>query len=403
MKPMIPVAAPALVGNEKKYVLDCIESSWISSNGQYIERFESAFAEFCGVKHALSCSNGTVALHLALLALGIGPDDEVIVPTLTYVATANAVTYCGAKPVFIDSEPETWNLDPAHLEDCITPRTKAIIVVHLYGHPVDMDAVMDVADKHGLFVVEDAAEAHGAEYKGRRVGSVGHISTFSFYGNKIITTGEGGMVVTNDDDLAARTRQLKGQGMDPNHRYWFPMVGYNYRMTNIEAAIGLAQLEKVDWHIARRREIAADYKRYMESIPGISMQPEKSWAKNVYWMTSIVLEETWPFSRDETMKILAENGIETRPFFYPMHVLPMYQKAAEHQQFPVADRLSARGMNIPSSAGLSTSDIDFICDQFSRLSCMVSGVSRVKEENEKILSKNSTLVKPYHSGLVPGK
>jgi len=293
MKPHIPVAAPALVGNEKKYVMDCLDSSWISSNGQYIERFESAFAEFCKVKHALSCANGTAALHLALLALGIGPEDEVIVPTLTFVATANAVMYCGARPVFVDSEPETWNLDPMLLEQCISSRTRAIIVVHLYGHPVDMDQVIAVARKHGLFIIEDAAEAHGAEYKGQRVGSLGDIATFSFYGNKIVTTGEGGMVVTNHDELASRVRQLKGQGMAPGRRYWFPMVGYNYRMTNIEAAIGLAQLEKVDWHLSRRREIATEYSHFLKRIPGISMQPEKEWARNAYWMISIVLNENW--------------------------------------------------------------------------------------------------------------
>jgi perosamine synthetase len=370
MKPMIPVAAPALVGNEKKYVLDCLESSWISSNGQYIERFESAFAEFCGVKHALSCSNGTVALHLALLALGIGTGDEVIVPTLTYVATANAVVYCGAKPIFVDSEPETWNLNPALLEDCITPRTKAIIVVHLYGHPVDMDAVMDVANKHGLFVVEDAAEAHGAEYKDRRVGSIGHISTFSFYGNKIITTGEGGMVVTDDDALAAKVRQLKGQGMDPSHRYWFPIVGYNYRMTNIEAAIGLAQLEKVDWHIARRREIVTQYIETLKDVPGISFQPEKTWARNVYWMTSAVLDEG--ISRDAMMKELSEGGVETRPFFYPLHTLPMYCELANGKSFPIAEGLASQGMNLPSSASLSTEEAAFVCQQIIRVLVSIS-------------------------------
>lgn len=363
MKRCIPVAAPALVGNEKSYVLDCLESTWISSSGKYIERFESAFAEFCQTRYALSCCNGTVALHLALLALGVGSDDEVIVPTLTYVATANAVTYCGARPVFIDSEPETWNLDPTLLERLITPRTKGVIVVHLYGHPVDMDPVLAVARKHGLFVIEDAAEAHGAEYKGRRVGSLGDIATFSFYGNKILTTGEGGMVVTNDDRLAERVRRLKGQGMDPQRRYWFPMVGYNYRMTNIAAAIGLAQLEKADWHIARRREIAAHYAHRLRGVPGIELQPEKSWARNVYWMTSIVLNEKAPISRDDLMARLAEAGIETRPLFYPIHILPMYRSLVEGQQFPVAERLAASGLNLPSSATLSEEDVDYVCDQ----------------------------------------
>lgn len=362
-KPFIPVAAPALVGNEKQYVMDCLESNWISSNGQYIQRFEAAFAEFCDVKYALSCCNGTVALHLALLALGVGPGDEVIVPTLTFVATANAVTYCGAWPVFVDSEPQTWNINPALIEQKITSRTKGIIVVHLYGHPVDMDPVLAIARKHGLFVIEDAAEAHGAEYKGRRVGSMGDIATFSFYGNKIITTGEGGMVVTNDESLANRVRQIKGQGWDPNRRYWFPMVGYNYRMTNIAAAIGLAQLEKADWHIARRREIAAEYARRLVDLPGITFQPEKPWACNVHWMTSVVLDEQLPLSRDAVIIKLAEAGVETRPFFYPMHILPIYQDMAKGQCFPVAERLAAQGINLPSSATLSEEDVAFVCGQ----------------------------------------
>ncbi|HEX5576551.1 MAG TPA: DegT/DnrJ/EryC1/StrS aminotransferase family protein, partial [Gemmatimonadales bacterium] len=229
----IPVAAPMLVGNEKAYVLDCLDSSWISSAGQYVSRFEAAFADFCGVKHAVACCNGTAALHVALSALGVGPGDEVIVPTLTFVATANAVIQCGARPVFVDSEPETWNIDPALIEAKITPRTKGIIVVHLYGHPAEMESIVSTARRHGLFVVEDAAEAHGAEHNGRRVGSLGDVGIFSFFGNKIITTGEGGMVTTSDDTLAARVRQLKAQGIDPNRRYWYPVIGYNYRMTNV--------------------------------------------------------------------------------------------------------------------------------------------------------------------------
>jgi perosamine synthetase len=218
-----------------------------------------------------------------------------------------------------------------------------------------------------LFVLEDAAEAHGAEYKGQRVGSLGDIATFSFYGNKPITTGEGGMVVTNDDDLAARVRQLKGQGMDPNRRYWFPIVGYNYRMTNVAAAIGLAQLEKAGWHIARRREIAAHYAQHLGSLPSITLQPEKTWARNVYWMTSVVLDEGLPISRDEVMARLAEAGIETRPFFYPMHTLPMYRDLVRGQTFPVAERLAARGLNLPSSATLSEEDVDFVCDQLIQI------------------------------------
>lgn len=361
MRKVIPVAAPALVGNERKYVMDCLDSTWISSTGKYVDRFEQAFAKFCGVKHAVSCSNGTTALHLALLALGVGPGDEVIVPTLTFVATANAVTYCGARPVFIDSEPETWNLDPGLLEEKITSRTKGIIVVHLYGHPVNMGPVLDIAQRHGLFVLEDAAEAHGAEYKGRRVGSLGEIATFSFYGNKIITTGEGGMVVTDDDELADKVRQLKGQGMDPQKRYWFPIVGYNYRMTNIQAAIGLAQLEKADWHIERRREIASWYYERLKKCPGLTLPVEKEWAKNAYWMFSVVLDDQVPVDRDKLRSKLSEKGIETRPFFYPMHTLPPYKdKIKSDNAFPFASKLSKKGINLPTWAGLTKDDIEYI-------------------------------------------
>jgi len=360
-KRFIPVAAPTLNGNERAYVLDCLDSTWISSNGKYVEQFERAFAEFCGVKHAAACCNGTVALHLALMALGVGPKDEVIVPTLTFVATANAVTYCGARPVFVDSEPETWNIDPEQIEAKITTRTKGIIVVHLYGHPVDMDPVMSIARRHNLFVIEDAAEAHGAEYKGRKVGSIGDIATFSFYGNKIITTGEGGMVVTNDDALASKVRQLKGQGMDPNKRYWFPIVGYNYRMTNVAAAIGLAQLERAEWHIERRREVAKWYYQALKDNPSLTLPVEREWAKNVYWMFTVVLNDNVRKSRDHIMQELAAEGIETRPVFYPLHTLPPYNRLSRGQRFPVASHLGARGINLPTWAGLKKADIEFIC------------------------------------------
>lgn len=358
----IPVAAPVLAGNEKAYVLDCLDTTWISSVGKYIERFESEFAKFNGTKHALSCCNGTVALHLALLALDIGPGDEVLVPTLTFVATANAVTYCGAKPVFVDSEPATWNLDPSQLEAKISAHTKAIIVVHLYGHPADMDAILAVARRHNLFVIEDAAEAHGAEYKGRKVGSLGDIATFSFFGNKIITTGEGGMVTTNDDALAAKVRQIKGQGMDPNRRYWFPMVGYNYRMTNVTSAIGLAQLEKIDWHLHRRHEVVSWYMENLKDTRGLSWQCEQAWAKHVYWMFTIMLDETLQVDRDAVMLRLKDLGIETRPVFYPMHVMPPYCHASSTAHFPVAERLAARGFNVPTWAGLTRDDVDYVCE-----------------------------------------
>ncbi|MCA1634749.1 MAG: DegT/DnrJ/EryC1/StrS family aminotransferase [Acidobacteria bacterium] len=360
VKPLIPVAAPVLAGREKEYVADCMESGWISSGGKYVELFEAAFAEFCGVRHAVSCYNGTVALHLALVALGVGPGDEVIVPTLTFVATANAVTYCGARPIFVDSEPETWNLDSAQVEAKITPRTKGIIAVHLYGHPAEMDTLRAVALRHGLFLLEDAAEAHGALYKGRRAGSLGDVAAFSFYGNKIIATGEGGMVVTDDDALASRVRLLRGQGMDPQRRYWFPVIGYNYRMMNIPAAIGLAQVERADWHISRRREVAETYLLLLRDAPSLRWQAEREWARHAYWMFTVILEEEIPVSRDALMARLLELGVETRPVFYPLHQLPPYREAARGEEFPVAEGLARRGLSLPTWAGLSTNDLRYV-------------------------------------------
>jgi perosamine synthetase len=362
-RPFIPVAAPVLAGREKEYVADCMESGWISSSGKYVELFESAFAEFCGVRHAVACCNGTVALHVALVALGVGTGDEVIVPTLTFVATANAVTHCGARPVFVDSEPETWNLDPAQVEAKITPRTKGIIAVHLYGHPAEMDALRSIARRHGLFILEDAAEAHGALYKGRRAGSLGDVAAFSFYANKIIATGEGGMVVTNDDALAARVRLLRGQGMDSERRYWFPVIGYNYRMMNIPAAIGLAQVEQAEWHMGRRREVAATYKRLLRSATQLSWQTEREWTQHAYWMFTIILKEEMTDGRDGLMLRLQEGGIETRPVFYPVHLLPPYREAARGEEFPVAERLARRGVSLPTWAGLSLSDQSYVCER----------------------------------------
>lgn len=359
MKVKIHIANPVLNGNEKKYVDDCINSGWISSVGSYIQKFEEKFAKFVGTKYAASCSNGTVALHLPLLAYGLKPGDEVIVPTLTYIATANAVKYCGGTPVFVDSEKETWNIDPAKIEGKITKKTKGIIVVHLYGHPVDMDPIMKIAKKYKLFVIEDAAEAHGATYKGKMVGSIGDVGVFSFFGNKIITTGEGGMVVTNDKKLDAKMRLFKGQGQDPNRRYWFIEVGYNYRMTNIQAAIGLAQLENVKWHMNMRKKIAKWYYKHLSSLSEyIELPIQKNWASHSYWMYSILLKDSVKIRRDKFMELLTADGIETRPVFYPMHVMPPYLN--KKLKFPVAEGISQRAINIPSHALLKESNIMFI-------------------------------------------
>jgi perosamine synthetase len=357
----IPVAAPSLIGNEREYVDDCMKSGWISSAGKYVELFETGFAEFCGVRHAVACCNGTVALHLALAALGVESGDEVIVPTLTFVATPNAVTYCGARPVFVDSEPETWNLDPAAVEAKITPRTKGIIAVHLYGHPAEMKKLKEIARRHDLFLLEDAAEAHGAVCDGQTVGAIGDIAAFSFYANKIITTGEGGMVVTDDAALAEKVRLLRGQGMDPQRRYWHPVIGYNYRMMNPAAAIGLAQLEKIDEQLAARLKIAAAYRERLQTLPGILPQSEQSWAQHVYWMFSIVLEPGFWQNRDHVIEKLAEQGVETRPVFYPAHTFPPYLKFSDGATFPVAENLSARGISLPTWAGLTGDDIDYVC------------------------------------------
>jgi perosamine synthetase len=358
----IPISNPALVGNELKYVTDCIQTSWISSVGTYVQRFEEAFAGFCGTEHAVTCSNGTTALHLALLALGVEPGDEVIVPTLTYVATANAVVYCGAKPMFVDSESETWNMNPAQVEALITPRTRGIIVVHLFGHPVDMDPVLDIAHRHGLFVLEDAAEAHGAEYKGQRAGSIGDVATFSFFGNKIITTGEGGMVTTNDSALADEVRRLKNHGMDPHRKYWFPTIGYNYRLTNVASAIGLAQMEKIDWHLEQRQQIASWYREFLAGVHGLTWQAEKEWARHVWWLFTVVMDDNIPLSRFDVLAGLKDRGVEGRQIVYPIHQLPPYYDSAHEGRFSVADRTVARGLHLPTWSGLTREQVAHVCD-----------------------------------------
>lgn len=366
----IPVAVPSLKGNEKKYVEQCLDSTWISSAGEFIGKFEQSFADFCNVRHAVAINNGTTAIHLALVALGIGEGDEVLIPTLTYIATANAVAYCNAKPVLVDSEPGTMNMDAAQLEAKITPRTKAIIVVHLYGHPVDMEAVMDVARRRGLKVIEDAAEAHGAEFNGKRVGGIGDCATFSFFGNKIVTTGEGGMVTTNDDELAARLRLYRGQGMDPKRRYWFPVVGFNYRMTNVAAAIGLAQMERIDDALSTRQQVAGWYEKAFADHTDIIQRPVVApYAHHVYWMYTVQLIGLTDAQRDEVMRIMDGEGIETRPVFYPMHVLPPYLE--DGAPYPVANQQAAQGINLPTHAELEAEDVERV------VASLVAAVRRV--------------------------
>lgn len=355
----LPVAAPLFDGNERAYVLECVESTWVSSIGPFIARFEQEFAGYCGVTHGIACSNGTTALHLALLGLGIGPGDEVIVPSLSYVATANAVRHCGAEPVFVDSDQVTWNLDPTLLDPLVTERTKAIIVVHLYGRPAPMDAVNAFARRHGLRVIEDAAEAHGAAYRGRRVGSLADVAAFSFFGNKIITCGEGGMVLTDDDEIAARVRQLKGQGQDPQRRYWFPIVGYNYRMTNVQAAIGLAQLERLDAFLHARAEIARWYRECLvETAAVVLPAPATDDETPVNWLFSVVLRVESAQAREAVMTKLRQQGIDTRPFFPAIHQLPPYVSFRGPADPSVAEWLGSRGVSLPTWVGMTREDVE---------------------------------------------
>jgi perosamine synthetase len=351
----VPIASPELNGNEATYVQECIESTWISSAGRFISAFEEEFARFCGTKFAVATNNGTTAMHVALVALGIGPGDEVIVPTLTYIATANAVRYCGATPVLADSEPIGMSIDVEDVRGKITPRTKAIVPVHLYGQPADMEAVNALAREHGLFVLEDAAEAHGATVNDRPVGSLGDCAAFSFYGNKIITTGEGGAVTTNDAELAARLRLYRGQGMDTQRRYWFPVIGYNYRMTNIAAAIGLAQLEGVEEKLRLRALIADQYAEGLAEVKGVNTPEQVPWGKSVNWLYSVLLDVAAAEERDEIGRRMLGDGIETRPVFYPMHQMPPYFD--RHASFPVADELARRGLSLPTHTGLAEADV----------------------------------------------
>lgn len=360
----IPVCEPLLGKKELEYVVDCIKKGWISSKGEYIEKFEEKFAKYCGCKFGITTTSGTTALHLALVSAGVGKGDEVIIPAFTMISTAFAIIYCGAKPVLVDSEPETWNIDVDQIEAKITKNTKAIMPVHIYGHPCDMDKILALAEEHDLYVIEDAAEAHGAEYKGKKVGGIGDVGCFSFYANKIITTGEGGMVVTNNEEIARKASSLRDLAFSKEKRFLHDDLGFNYRLTNIQAAIGLAQLEKIDKLVEKRRQNARFYNCLLKDIKGIRLPTEKKYAKNVYWMYSVLIENDFGLNRDQLMHELEKRGIETRTFFIPMHQQPVFKKMGlfRGEKYPVSELLSKRGLYLPSGSGLKKEQIKFICD-----------------------------------------
>lgn len=361
----LPLMEPSLGGNELKYVSDCVSSGWISSQGEYVRRFEQQFSEFLEGYQCVAVSNGTAALHLALKACDIGPGDEVIVPDLTFAATANVVLHCGATPICADVDPFTWTLDPAATRKAITSRTRAIIPVHLYGHPCDMDPLVEIARENNLFVIEDCAEAQGAKYKGRMVGTIGDVGCFSFFSNKVITTGEGGMVSTRDETLVGKIRVLRDHGMKPGKRYWHDIAGFNYRMTNLQAAVGVAQMERVEKFLGRRREIGERYSHQLGKIEGLTMPPNMPWADTVYWIFSMLVDEKIAgISRDQLAARLLEAGIENRPFFYPMHIQPPYLQEGE---FSVSKRLSIQGISLPSGNEISNEAIDRVCQAIQKI------------------------------------
>jgi len=354
---MIPISKPHISAREIQFVTEAVSSGWVSSMGAYLDRFEKEFAEYCGVRHCVSTANGTVAIHLALVVLGIGPGDEVIIPDLTFAATANAVLLAGAKPVMVDVRRSDWCLDPQAVRQAITPKTKAIIPVHLYGHPCEMEALQMLAKEYNLKIIEDAAEAHGAEYMNQRVGSLGDCATFSFYGNKIFTTGEGGCITTDSDSIAERARFLRDHGMSKERRYWHTEVGYNYRMTNLQAALGVAQLEQASFFMAERDRILNTYKHILEP-EGLSLNPHLQNTRPVNWLTCVVLQNATREDRDLILVDLKNQGIETRTFFYPLTAMPIY----EGEGNPVSAELSAQGLNLPTFPELTDETIKYISE-----------------------------------------
>lgn len=361
MKIKYPVYQPSLSGNERKYVMECLDSTWISSKGKFINQFEDKFSQYLGINYSASVSNGTVAIHAALLALGIGKGDEVIVPTFTYIASVNAINYTGATPVFVDSNEDSWQMDPEDVKRKITTKTKAVMAVHLYGDTCEMDELIKICKENNLFLIEDTAEAFGSKYKGSFAGTFGDISTFSFFGNKTITTGEGGMISTNSKELYDLVVRIKGQGLAAGKEYFHDIVGYNYRMTNICAAIGCAQLQNADAIITKKREIAKWYNTQLGDLPFLLPRKTED-VFHTYWMYTLMLNDA--DKRDALRNFLKEKGIETRPAFHPVHKMPMYYK--EGVCFPVAESLALKGINLPSYPALSESDVKYILGQIKK-------------------------------------
>ena len=352
----IPISKPFIGAREKELVLDALNSGWVSSIGKYIDEFEANFARYCGTKYALAVSNGTTGLHLALATLNLQPGDEVIIPDLTFVATANAVAYTGATPILADIDPDTLCIDPASVKSLISKRTKAIIPVHLYGHPADMDALTEIGQAYGVAIIEDAAEAHGAEYRGRRVGGLGKCGVFSFYGNKVITTGEGGMLTTNDREFHARAKRLRDHAMSPQRRYFHEERGFNYRITNLQAALGVAQLERIDDFLGRRTEIMGWYHSAVATTDHVRLNRVKNWAKSAFWMVCLEVDWFEEDCRDAFMQALKARGIDSRPYFCPMSSMPMYRQAS----LPVSARKAQIGLNLPSYYQLTKADVQRI-------------------------------------------
>lgn len=367
MNKFIPVCEPYLNGNEQKYVNDAVSTGWISSSGTYVKKFEESFSEYCDCKYGVSVCNGTVAIHLALAALGIGKGDEVIIPSFTMIATAFAVCYTGAMPVFVDADKDTWNIDVNKIEEKITNKTKAIIPVHIYGNPCDMDKINEIAKKHNLYVIEDAAEAHGALYKGKKAGSFSDVACFSFFANKIITTGEGGMVVTNNEEYYNNCKYFKNVCFPVNgpRNYMHEDIGFNYRMSNVVAAIGLAQVEKADEYREMRINNAKLYMEYLKDVPGIIFQKDTEDSLNVHWMNTIIVDPNkYGHNKDELVSFLKENNIETRLLFQSMAKQNSLKKYGCDcsESYPVTDWLSDNGFYLPSASNLTQEEIKYICD-----------------------------------------